>query len=152
MSTYRERLWPSPWTFVATALVIPASLLVFLPINTTAGVIVSIVLYLGVVGLLLGTAMPVEVTAGHLRVGGARLPLEFVGEAEAFRGAEATLERGQRADARAWLGIRGGIGPIVKVRNTDVEDPAPYWLVSTRRPEELIEALRTARAAEQRAD
>ena len=28
MSTYRERLWPTPWMFVATALVIPASALV----------------------------------------------------------------------------------------------------------------------------
>ncbi|GMA27659.1 DUF3093 domain-containing protein [Arenivirga flava] len=147
MSIYRERLWPTPWIFVASALVIPASLLVFLPIDTTAGVIVAIVLYLGVVGLLLGASLPVEVTDGHLRVGSARLPVEFVGEAEAFRGAEASLERGQRADARAWMGIRGWIGPIVKVQNTDAEDPVPYWIVSTRRPEALIEALRSARAA-----
>ncbi len=146
MSTYRERLWPTPWMFVATALVIPASLLVFLPINTTAGVIVAIVLYLGVAALLLAAALPVEVGGGYLRVGAARLPIEFVGEAEAFTGAEATLERGQRADARAWLGIRGWVGPLVKVQNTDAEDPAPYWLVSTRRPEALIEALRSARA------
>ncbi|MCU1417394.1 MAG: hypothetical protein JWP32_1568, partial [Schumannella sp.] len=30
-SAYRERLWPAPWVFLSTALVIPASLLVFLP-------------------------------------------------------------------------------------------------------------------------
>lgn len=147
MSTYRERLWPTPWIFLASALVIPASLLVFLPIDTTAGVVVAIVLYLGVVALLLGASLPVEVADGHLRVGAARLPLEFVGEAEAFRGAEASLERGQRADARAWMGIRGWVGPIIKVQNTDADDPAPYWIVSTRRPEALIEALRSARAS-----
>ena len=37
---YRERLWPAAWVFLATALVIPASLLVFLPISTTAGIVV----------------------------------------------------------------------------------------------------------------
>jgi hypothetical protein len=42
---YSERIWPSAWVFVSTALVIPASLLVFLPINLFAGVIVAIVLY-----------------------------------------------------------------------------------------------------------
>src|SRR5690606_10894103 len=33
LMTYRERLWPAPWIFLASALVIPASLLVFLPIS-----------------------------------------------------------------------------------------------------------------------
>ena len=44
-SPYSERLWPAPWLFVATALVMPASLLVFLPISVVAGVVVAIVLY-----------------------------------------------------------------------------------------------------------
>ena len=44
MTIYRERLWASAWVFLAAALVIPASLLVFLPINVLAGIIVAIVL------------------------------------------------------------------------------------------------------------
>ena len=49
MILYRERLWPAPWLFLATALVIPASLLVFLPINVTVGIVTAIVLYAGCV-------------------------------------------------------------------------------------------------------
>ena len=41
---YRERLWPAPWVFISTALVIPASLLVFLSISTTPGIVCAIVL------------------------------------------------------------------------------------------------------------
>ena len=37
MTVYRERLWAAPWLFVATALVIPASIIVFAPINMIAG-------------------------------------------------------------------------------------------------------------------
>jgi len=44
MTIYREKLWPAPWLFISTALVIPASLLVFLPINQLAGIIVAAVL------------------------------------------------------------------------------------------------------------
>ena len=39
MYHYRERLWPSPGMFISTALVIPASLLVFLPINMVVGIV-----------------------------------------------------------------------------------------------------------------
>jgi hypothetical protein len=142
---YRERLWPAPWLFLSTALVIPASLLVFLPINTTVGVIVAIVLYLGCVGLLLLGSPAVEVTDTHFVAGKARLPLALVGPVEGFTRDEARLERGQRLDARAYLLIRGWVDPVVKVAVNDPDDPVPYWLVSTRNPSSLAEALDTAR-------
>ncbi len=144
-TNYRERLWAAPWMFIATALVIPASLLVFLPINFGAGVIVAIVLYAGCVGLLLYGSPRIAVTDEFFIAGRAKLPIGFVGGAEGFRAEEATLERGQRLDSRAWLLIRGWVSPVVKVDVIDVEDPTPYWLVSTRHPERVVQALVDAR-------
>ena len=141
MTHYRERLWPAPWLFISTALVIPASLLVFLPINTTVGVVVAIVLYLGCAGLLLLGSPVVEVTDTHFVAGKARLPLALLGSVEGFSGEAARLERGQHLDARAYLVIRGWIDPVLKVGVDDEADPAPYWLVSTRNPSSLAEAL-----------
>jgi hypothetical protein len=141
MTIYRERLWASAWLYLATALVIPASLLVFWPINLIAGLVVAIVLYLGCVGLLVLASPTITVTDAELQAGRARLPLRFVGDVVPFREPEATLERGRRLDARAWLLIRGWVGPVVRVELTDPGDPTPYWLVSTRRPEELAAAL-----------
>jgi hypothetical protein len=146
MSIYRERLLPGPWVFIMTALVIPASLLVFLPINFTVGVICAIVLYAGIVGFLLAASPLIEVTDSTLIAGRARLPLPYVGEATGYLGVEATAERGTRLDARSWLVIRGWISPVVKVMVEDTTDPAPYWLLSTRRPTQLIKALATARS------
>lgn len=143
--TYRERLWPAPWIFLATALVIPASLLVFLPINTTAGIVVAIVLYGGIVGLLLATTPLVEVAHGELRAGRARLPLSLVGEVVAVRGADAVRERGTGLHADAWLLIRGWLPDLVRVELTDPSDPTPYWLISSRRADDLAEAIRSAR-------
>lgn len=145
MTIYRERLWASPWLFLATALVIPAALLVFLPINTTAGVITAIVLYAGCVLMLILGSPVVEVTAEHFFAGRARLPIELAGLATPYRLDQATLERGQRLDARAWLLLRGWVTPVVKVELNDPHDPTPYWLVSTRHPEKIVEALETAR-------
>lgn len=143
---FRERLRPAPWLYVATALVIPASLLVFLPISTTAGIVVAIVLYAAVLVALFVTTPTVTVTPAELRAGRARLPREVIGEVSWATGDEATLERGQRLDARAWLLIRGWISPVVKVALTDPDDPTPYWLISTRRPQELVAALTVPRS------
>lgn len=145
MIHYRERLWPAPWLFISTALVIPASLLVFLPINTTVGIVVAIVLYLGCVGLLLLGSPVVEVTDTEFAAGKARLPLALLGEVGEFSGDEARMERGQRLDARAYLLIRGWVDPVVKVGVDDVADPTPYWLVSTRKPSSLAAVLEASR-------
>ena len=139
--TYRERLWPAPWVFVAAALVIPASLLVFLPINPFVGVVVAVLLYLGCVGLLLAASPVIEVTETHFVAGKAKLPLALVGEVSGFTGEEARQERGPRLDARAYLLIRGWVDPVAKVGVDDANDPAPYWLVSTRNPGAVADAL-----------
>jgi hypothetical protein len=144
-SPYEERLWPAPWLFVATALVIPASLLVFLPISALAGVVVAVVLYAGVVATLVLTSPVLEVVDGRLRAGRASIDVDQLGEPEGFRGAEATAERGTRLHARAYLVIRGWVDPVVRIPLLDASDPAPYWLVSTRSPERLIAAIRGSR-------
>jgi Protein of unknown function (DUF3093) len=146
MTLYREKMWPAPWLFISTALVIPASLLVFLPINATAGIVVAIVMYAGCVGgLILGSPV-IELTPSTFHAGRARLPLSAVGAVKGYSGDEAQLERGQRLDARAWLLIRGWISPIVRIELIDPDDPTPYWVVSTRHPETLVEALIDAKA------
>lgn len=141
MTIYRERLWASAWLYVAMALVIPASLLVFWPINPSVGVGVAIALYSGCVAILLFSSPAIEVTDQDFVAGGARIPRTFIGAVQSYREPEATLQRGQKLDARAWLLIRGWVSPVVKIENLDPHDPTPYWLVSSRRPEQLEAAL-----------
>jgi hypothetical protein len=149
MSHYRERLSPSLWVLLSTALVLPASIIVFAPIGTGSGWLigtgVGIVLYTGVLALLIGGAPVLDVSDGNVRVGRANIPASLVGTCSAYRGEEATAERGRRLDARAWLCIRGWIDPVVKMEIADPQDPTPYWLVSTRRPGEFIDAVTAAR-------
>jgi hypothetical protein len=147
MTIYRERLWASTWVFLAMALVIPASLLVFWPISVTAGIIVALVLYAGCCGILVLASPVVVVTSELLTAGRARLPLEFAGEAIAYREPEATRQRGVELDARAWLLIRGWVAPVVRIEITDPADPTPYWLLSTRRPDELVAAIERAKTS-----
>ena len=139
--SYRERLIPGPWLFIACALLIPAGLLILLPIGTVLGIVGAIVVYAAAVVFLLATTPLIEVTDEHFRAGRATLPREFVGTAVALRGHDAFIARGQELDARAYVLLRGFVRDVVRVENTDPDDPAPYWVVSTRHPDRLVAAL-----------
>ena len=145
MPEYREKLWPSPWLFIIIALVIPASLLVFLPISLLVGVLTAAGLYLGSAALLVLASPTVRVSGGVLTAGRATIETTLLGDAVPFEGAEATLERGQRLDARAWLLLRGWVPHVVRIPLQDPTDPAPYWLISSRTPQKMAAAINGSR-------
>lgn len=141
MPDYRERLWPTPWIYLISLLLIPSSILVLAPVSVPAGVATGLLMYAAVAGSLTLTAPVIEVSGGVLRAGRAEVPLDLVGDAVPAVGDAARIERGTGLDARAFLVIRGWIRDVVKVPIADAADPAPYWLVSTRHPNELAAAI-----------
>lgn len=146
MQPYRETLWPSPWVIIALALVVPATMLVLAPVSLPAGVIGAVVLYGGCLALAFGSAPRIEVSGATLSVGKASIPLAQVGDVVVYTGADATAQLRTKLDARAWLMIRGWVHSLVKVEVTDPADPTPYWLLSSRRPQLLADAIAAARA------
>jgi len=100
MPTYRERLLPPIALFLATALVLPATLLVFVPISVPVGVVVAVGLYGAVVVALLVSSPVLLVDDEGFRAGPARLLPGEVGEATAHRGADASAQRGPGLDSQ----------------------------------------------------
>lgn len=146
MTRYRERLVPGVGTLSALLLLAPATWIVCLPLSPTVGVILAVVITALAEALIVFTAPVVAVTDGTLVAGRAQIPVALTAATEGFRGVEATAERGTRLDARAFTLFRGWVDPVVRIELTDQDDPAPYWLVSTRRPDELQAALIAERA------
>jgi len=126
---------------VALGLVVPATVLIFLPLNVFVGVISGFVLWISSVAVLWVFSPVIVVTEEGLRVGTAYLEREFWGQAQAFRGLEARHERGPGAHGLAWLSLRPWIDPVVKIEVSDPEGPTPYWLISSKNPEALLAAL-----------
>lgn len=88
----------------------------------------------------------VTVAAGELRVAGARLPLRYLGEVAALDQASKRRLLGREGDPAAFVLHRGWVPGAVYLRLDDPADPTPYWLISTRHPDRLTEALAAARA------
>jgi hypothetical protein len=143
---YHERLVPGPGTLVACLLLLPAVLLVLLPFSLVGGVVAAVLVSAVVIAVLFVRAPVVAVEDGFLRAGRARIEVALTGTPETLRGEDARTARGTGLDARAWTVLRGYDG-LVRVPLLDPADPAPYWVVSTRHPQELAAALERARSA-----
>lgn len=144
---YEERLRPPWWLWI----VVPASLAVLgvaygSAYGTAAGLAVFLPPVLLAYAAMWVTSPVVRVDDRVFRAGRARLPLAHVGAAAALDAAAARDARGRDADPRAFLLLRTWTtGRAVRVAVTDPEDPHPYWLVSARRPDRVVEALTRAR-------
>ncbi|TQJ36204.1 DUF3093 domain-containing protein [Arthrobacter sp. SLBN-122] len=138
---YREKLWPNAWIWIIAAGVSAAGILVFAPISMAAGYTAALVLFAIIAVLLVLSTPVIMVTADTLTVGRATIERRFVGAVQEFRAGEATAERGTRLNGLAYLCIRGWIDPVVKIEITDPADRTPYWLASTRHPDQLTAAL-----------
>lgn len=138
---FREKLWPNVWIWIIAAGISGAGILVFIPISPAAGYTAAVVLFAIIAVLLVLSTPTILVTPDALTVGRATIDRRFVGDVKVFRGKEATAERGTRLNGLAYLCIRGWIDPVARIEITDPSDRTPYWLTSSRRPEELAAAL-----------
>ncbi|MFB9653415.1 DUF3093 domain-containing protein [Pseudarthrobacter sp. NPDC092184] len=142
---YTEKLWPNFWIWLVSAGFSSAGILMLAPISIAAGITAAIVLFAIIFVLLVLSTPTIQVTGSTLSVGRATIERSFVGTTMAFRRAEATAERGTRLNGLAFLCIRGWVDPVVRIEITDPSDQTPYWLASTRHPDQLIVALSAQR-------
>ncbi|WP_146362341.1 DUF3093 domain-containing protein [Arthrobacter yangruifuii] len=142
---YSERLTPSFGIWFVAALLAAACILVFVPISLAAGITGAVVAAVIFAVLLILSTPQIRVTPDSLQVGRAQIERRFIGQVEAFRGDDATMQRGPALNATAYMCIRGWISPVVRIEITDPADRTPYWLTSTRHPEKLVEALTQGR-------
>lgn len=94
--------------------------------------------------LLLAGRTLVEVRDGELRAGRSRLPLAAAGEVTALDETQTKLLRGPRGDPQAFVLTRPYLKRAVYIQVTG-DGPGPYWLVGSRRPEELAAAIEKSR-------
>jgi hypothetical protein len=148
--TYTEMLHvPLRWWALLTMFL--ASVLLAFLVATPAWVAFAVTGALSAVavGVLLAYgAARVVVEDRTFRAGRARIPVHLLGTPVALDAQASRLLAGMDADARAYLLLRPYVKKSVQVPVADPADPTPYWLVSTRHPERLAQALVRAGAAQ----
>ncbi|HHW84014.1 MAG TPA: DUF3093 domain-containing protein [Actinomycetales bacterium] len=138
---YHERVVPPPLIFVLICALAASFGLILVPLSPALATVVALTL-----GVLAGlvqylTSPVIEVEDGWFRAGGAQIEGHFLGKVEVLDREGMRRTMGTDADTRAYTAYRDHTQRGVKVELVDPRDPAPYWLVSSRHPEDLAGAL-----------
>lgn len=104
--------------------------------GAVAGLVVALLVVYGSARL--------RVADGVFHAGRAHIPIGLVARPVAHDAESTRRLIGVDANARAFLLVRPYLKRSVQVVVEDPADPVPYWVVSTRRPEDLVAALSAA--------
>ena len=133
---------PLRWWVQGTMLVASLWLAVVVALpGLAAWTISGVAMVLLALGLLAFGSARISVRNGVLRAGRAHIEVSHLGTVTALDPEETRRTAGREADARAYLLLRPYLKRAVRVQIEDPRDPTPYWLVSTRHPDELARVL-----------
>lgn len=143
MTTYSERLTaPVSWWLGAVGFAAVWGWIILVvttwPIAITVTIVVGV---LSITAVWRYGSLHIAVGDDGLRAGRAMLDGHHIGPVEMLTRSAYRARLGTGADARAYLVTRPYVDRGVLVTVDDDRDPAPYWLISSRRPEALAAAL-----------
>ncbi len=144
-TTYDTRLYPPLLTCLLVALLGASFGLIFVPVNSAIAVMVAVVGAMVATGILLATSPRIRVRDGVLWAGPAHIPVHFFTDMQALDKQQLREIMGPNSDERAWVLHRPWARTAVYLPLNDPRDPTPYWLVCTKDPHRLMQALRSAR-------
>jgi hypothetical protein len=141
---FAERLSiPRRWWLIALVGVLVAGAEVFGGFGWWVGLVVYAILGGAVLTLLAGMGRTrIVVDEAGLHAGGRTLAATDIAGVSVLDARQTRLRLGPAANPRAHVVARGFVKQSVEVAPLD-ERGVPYWLVSTRLPDEFVEALRT---------
>ena len=141
---HRERLLPGIGTWIVIVAVGAMCGVVLVPLGATLALVVGLVGIVVAVVLGVLTAPVVEVSGGRLRAGRAQIEVGLLGTPEELEGEDWQRTMGVGFEPLAFHLTRGWIRSGLRAEVLDEGDPTTAWVLSTRRPEDLALALRSA--------
>lgn len=140
--SYRERVHPSPGMWCFTLLMTMSLGLAYArAYGLTTGLIVALATSgVAVVALIINSPV-IVVDDQVVRAGNARLPRVYVGSVKVLDAASTVQARSKRAHPNAFYCLRTGVKESVLIEVTDINDPHPYWHISSRHAVALSQAI-----------
>ena len=100
-----------------------------------------VVLTVLIVLIALKTTLVIEVDESEMRAGPAHIELKYLGKATVLDSKEMGRLRTRDADPASFLIFRFWRSTGVKVEINDTRDKTPYWLITSKRNNELAKIL-----------
>mgnify|MGYP003339596196 FL=1 len=128
------------WAFI---LFIDASIIlaVWAALSSIATWICAIAICVLTLYLLVNSTLRITLTQGWLLVGSAAIERAFIYDFKAMDRKAMALARGVNGNPLDFLQIRFWVNTGIQMKLRDPRDKTTTWLISTRRPDELVKLL-----------
>jgi hypothetical protein len=83
----------------------------------------------------------ISITTEELRINNAHIDIKYLGKATVLDAAAMRLLRTRDANPAAYLAIKFWTPTGIKIELKDPRDPTPYWLITSKRGEEIAALL-----------
>jgi len=142
---FRERLAvPIIWWVLAGLFALSVLLAVGAYLGPVWGIGTALATMLVAAAIFVSAAIVISVDAREIQIGRASIEHGYISSCRALTAEQTRQRAGVEADAMAHLVLRPYVKTAVEITLDDPDDPVPYWLVSTRRPQQLAAALQDA--------
>jgi hypothetical protein len=118
------------------------SISIWAALGNTPALWSQMILTVALVAIALRSRMVIEVDEKELRINNAHIELKYLGDVTILDTDSMRLVRGRDADPAAFLAMRFWTSRGVLVRVNDKRDTTPYWLITSKRGDQLAAALR----------
>ena len=139
---YSERVLPNFGTFAAVFVLFPSIVIISEPFDLGVGLAIGSVAVSTIWALLYFRAPRIVLTQNYLSVARVRISRKLLGDPVEIGKDNIFAERGPKLDPAAHKVFQGSVKTAVKIPIEDPEDPTPYWLVSSRNPNKIVQLLR----------
>ena len=142
MVIFSEVLRPPIWVlafiyFMFLSLVIA----IWAALDTTATIVAFILATLAIPLIARSLTSKISISDHELRFDKAHIERKYLGKVTVLDSDAMRLLRTRDADPAAFLAIKFWAAKGVKVEITDPRDPTPYWLITSKRGEDLAASL-----------
>ena len=142
MVIFKEVLRPPIWVlafiyFLLLSLVIA----IWAAFDTTATIGAFTAATIVIIYLAFAMRSTISFDGNELRIDRAHIDIKYLGDAKILDSSAMRLLRTRDADPAAYLAIKFWAPVGVKITVVDPRDPTPYWLITSKRGEEIAALL-----------
>ena len=139
---WSERIrWPWWLMLMVVGLDFSIIIAIWASLGNTAALVATLMTLIFTIYLFAISTLNISVDSGYLRVGRANIEKQYVGKIEVLTREEFDYLCRAGINPSAFHALRFWVKRGVKIEISDPRDPTPYWLVSSRRPEQFAAEL-----------
>lgn len=110
--------------------------------DTSAAVSALIAATIALIYAAVAMRSSISIDERELRIDRAHIDLKYIGGVDVLNTSQMRLLRTRDADPAAYLAIKFWISTGVQITVLDPRDPTPYWLVTSKRGDEIAALLK----------